>query len=343
MPRFERALLGATFATLALSSQAQAHIDMVGDVIGRQGDQKLSPCDGPPTGKVYTFEPGATIKLQVNETIQHPSYYRIAFDDNGQDGFKEPATIDPIDPNRKCPSDTAGQDQCTKGKGDYCNVVSNTGGASVLWDYLDPHLSGGQTWTYTVTLPNVECSNCVIQVIQVMEDDYIAGFPIHGPFCPQGNPNCDAKASLEDIYHRCIDIKLQKGAGMTPGTVSLGPTEVKNNGLLCPYAAGSSADAGVPMSAADSGVVVIGMGSDAGAVDHGSHSGDGGVSGGTTGLPFDASTPTVPGSTPSPNTASSDDSGCAVSPGSARGESAGLVALALAGLFAARRRRRHAR
>jgi MYXO-CTERM domain-containing protein len=340
MPRFERALLGATFATLALSSSASAHIDMVGAVIGRQGtddDTKLVPCDGPAAGKpVYTFEPGATIKLEVREKIPHPGYFRIAFDDNGQDGFKEPASIKPIDPNRACPYDD--NDQC-KGS-DFCNTVSNTGGASVLWDYLDPHnafIFGPATnWSYTVTLPNVECQNCVIQVTQIMEDT------IHGGYCPVDSTTCDGKASLPDNYHRCIDIKLQKGAGMTPGTVSLGPTEVKNNGLLCPYAAGSNTDAGVPMSAADSGVVVIGMGSDAGTVDHGAHGGDGGVSGGTTGLPFDASTPTVPGSTPTPS-APSDDSGCAVSPGSARGESAGLVALALAGLFAARRRRRSAR
>jgi hypothetical protein len=252
------AVAGAlAFASIPLfSSLSSAHIDMVGDVLSRGGDQKMSPCDGAArSSKVYTFEPGATIRLTLHEGVPHPSYYRIAFDDDGTDDFREPATIDPIDKGRACPFDA--NDQCTKGQGDYCNVVSSSGGASVLWDYLDPHVPTSflaqKDWSYTVTLPDVECSNCTIQVIQVMEDT------VHGAYCPQGNPKCDAQASLEDIYHRCIDIVLKKGVGKTPGTVSL---PASNNGKLCPYAAGDASDASVPSS--DAGVVVIQPSSDAG-------------------------------------------------------------------------------
>lgn len=116
-------------------------------------------------------------------------------------------------------------------------MVSKTGGATVLWDNLDPHITptqrGDKKWGWTVTLPNIECENCTIQVMQVMED------PVgdaHGPF--------DGKS---DLYYHCVDIKLKKGVGKTPGTVD---APVKNNGINCLESATSSeaADAGAPPS-----------------------------------------------------------------------------------------------
>jgi MYXO-CTERM domain-containing protein len=93
---------------------------------------------------------------------------------------------------------TDSTDKC--GTSDFCN------NSAVLWDNIDPHLGGESagTYTWTIQLPNVECENCVLQVIQVMED---IAFGFHGPF-----------DGAEDMYHRCIDIKLQKGAGTSgPG------------------------------------------------------------------------------------------------------------------------------
>jgi MYXO-CTERM domain-containing protein len=218
---------------------ASAHIDMLTPLVGRNGDQKARPCEGTGRGPVYTFEPGATITLGVAEGIPHDSYFRIAFDDDGQDSFKDPASIDPINPNRdddgllttlsggtgtggKCINNPA--DKC--GMSDFCNVVSTTG-ASVLWDNLDPHMASSTTgeWRWTVTLPNVECNNCTLQIIQVMED--IGG---HGPY--DGN---------NDLYYRCVDIVLKRGTGNSMGTAS-GPAQ--NKGINC--LAGQAADAGVP-------------------------------------------------------------------------------------------------
>jgi hypothetical protein len=227
----------ACASALASGSTAYAHINMLGALQSRGGDEKEVPCDGKRAdGPTYTFEPGATITLGVNEAVKHPSYFRIAFDDDGQDAFVEPASIDPIDPNRagqgkKC---LGGDDKC--GESDFCNVVSTTG-ASVLWDNLDPHLADkGGMWTWTVKLPNIECDNCTIQVIQVMEDT------VHGAYCPLGScakscssvlpglSNC-SDGSAQDLYHRCINVKLKKGAGTSgPGNAS-GP--VKNNGIDC--------------------------------------------------------------------------------------------------------------
>ncbi|HEY6882052.1 MAG TPA: hypothetical protein VI299_28680, partial [Polyangiales bacterium] len=83
--------LSTVLAGSVLATTAHAHINVVGDILARGGDQKLFPCDGDRSrGPVYTFEPGSTIKLQVSENIPHPGYFRIAFDKDGQDDFMDP-------------------------------------------------------------------------------------------------------------------------------------------------------------------------------------------------------------------------------------------------------------
>src|SRR5262249_31565127 len=131
------------------------------------------------------------------EYVSHPSYFRIAFDDDGDDGFKEPATILPIDPARKCPD----------GPGDHCGASDfyNTPAVLPNMDNLNPHLAAfGATpkYTWQVTLRNIECTNCTLQVIQVMEDD-----TFHGPYDPTPG------VGVEDLYHQCVDLVLKRGVG----------------------------------------------------------------------------------------------------------------------------------
>jgi hypothetical protein len=85
-----------------VASSAQAHIDMVGPLMSRGGDQKIAPCEGKDwgSGPVYTFEPGATITLTAREGVSHDGYFRIAFDDAGDDDFVDPTSIDPVNPDR---------------------------------------------------------------------------------------------------------------------------------------------------------------------------------------------------------------------------------------------------
>ncbi len=241
--------LAATLFAAWPTPQAHAHINMEGALKGREGDQKTGPCEGKPRGPVYKFEPGATIELHVNETIAHDGYFRIAFDNDGQDGFVDPQSIDPINPNRNGvgqPECLGGTDRC--GESDFCNVLSNSGGPTVLWDNLDPHIPSnplaGRKWSWTVTLPNIECSNCTIQVMQVMEDPLGV---LHGPF--------DGK---DDLYYRCIDIVLEKGVGMTPGTVA--GTAADNNGIDCTQA--EMSDGGVLLPDASVTPVLPDSGSD---------------------------------------------------------------------------------
>jgi MYXO-CTERM domain-containing protein len=206
--RFSRVLgaisLSAATALCAATAAAHISLDQGGTHKSRYGDNDLKegPCGmagGGRSANVYTYAPGATVPVTIVEFIPHPSYFRIAFDDDGDDGFVPPASIEPIDPMRACPFNAA--DKC--GAPDYYNSPT------VLpdMDDLNPHASAsfGQKYTWNVKLPHVECDNCTLQIIQVMEDT------IHGAYNPvKGDPNDNPY--VDDIYYQCIDLVLQKGA-----------------------------------------------------------------------------------------------------------------------------------
>jgi hypothetical protein len=223
-------VLAGVSCCLLSPPRAHAHIFMQGELTGREGDQKVGPCEGLPRSTTpYMFAPGAIIKLAAMEGIPHDGYFRIAFDDDGAD-FGEPQSIAPINPDRYGPGK-----KCLDTPDDHCGQSDFCSDETVLWDNVDPHLGTdvtfGQVREWTVQLPNVECDNCTIQVMQVMEDPADGA---HGPF--------DGES---DLYYRCIDVVLKKGAGPGPGEVT-GP--VANTGLECAKVAGtdggSAPDAG---------------------------------------------------------------------------------------------------
>jgi hypothetical protein len=191
----------AALAAFMAAPAAFAHISLEqgGTHLSRYGDSYLKelPCGkagGTRGTHIYTYAPGSTITVSFVETIPHPSYFRFAFQANGDSEFKEPASIKPIDPSRPCPIDS----------GDHCGTSDfyNTPNVLPMMDNLDPHLAGSsKTWTYQVTLPNVECDNCTLQIIQVMEDNQF-----HGDYDPTPG------VGVEDIYHQCIDLVLKAGA-----------------------------------------------------------------------------------------------------------------------------------
>ena len=111
--------------------------------------------------------------------MQHPGHYRIAFDEDGVDDFVDPATMREL----------------------YSND-------SVLLDGIED--KGERDYSVMVTLPNVTCDNCTLQVIQVMYDK--------PPYTTPGN----------DIYYQCADLVLRAegdtgadaGTDTDPGTGS---------------------------------------------------------------------------------------------------------------------------
>jgi len=174
------------------SDTALAHfaVDFADTHVSRNGpgEIKSAPC-GRPDGErgehVYTYAPGQTITVSWVEYVAHPGYFRIAFDNDGDDDFRNPASIAPA--SRSC---AEGEPNC--GDGDFHN------NATVLIDDFGRHevAENGKAYSAEVTLPDVECDNCTLQIIQLMTEASKA------PYEP-------AAEDADDIYYQCVDLKLQ--------------------------------------------------------------------------------------------------------------------------------------
>lgn len=122
---------------LALATPAYAHIALRSPA-PRTSAQKEGPCGdaGSVRGSTFTrFQPGETITVEWDETIDHPGHYRIAFDDDGDDVFQNPNNPDDNFP-------------------------------STLVEPIADKVGG--RYTQQVTLPTTPCTNCTLQLIQVM-------------------------------------------------------------------------------------------------------------------------------------------------------------------------------
>jgi len=168
----------AALGVMLGAAQASAHIKLnfpAPRFDYAQNGQKVGPCgEGTLSGDVSTFAPGQQITVEWDETVNHPGHFRIAFDpDGGEDGLEDPTDFDDFDtPN-------------------------------VLEDNIPDN--GGSTFSRIVTLPNVECEKCTLQIIQVMTDK--------PPWGPEGG---------DDIYYWCADIKLSAEVEPTSVTVGVG-------------------------------------------------------------------------------------------------------------------------
>jgi len=156
----------------ALSVVANAHITLRSPR-PRTAAQKDGPCGalnstrGSDAG-VTTYTAGDTITVTWDETVEHPGYFRIAFDDNGQD-FANPTS----------PGSDAG----------VILVVDQIPGRNVT--------DAGRGYTQQVTLPNTPCTNCTLQLIQVMTNRTTITEP--------------------DLYFQCADLVLLPRGGGTGG------------------------------------------------------------------------------------------------------------------------------
>jgi MYXO-CTERM domain-containing protein len=153
-------------AGLLTPSIAFAHASLVYPS-PRTTELKTGPCGAAGSVRgtnVTTLTAGSTIKVKWTETIEHPGHYRISFDPDGQD-FYTPQSF-----------------------------VENTEGQLNVIDDLIPDIAGTAPHAYEldITLPNMECTNCTLQMIQMMTDKAPYTLP----------PNSD------DIYYQCADITL---------------------------------------------------------------------------------------------------------------------------------------
>lgn len=155
--------------------EAHAHLSLTSPP-SRYGPDELKPgpcglVDGERTSNVTYYEPGEEIEVVWDEYVDHPGHYRIAFDDDGDDDFVDPAT-----------------------------TMDRYSNDTVLLDGIADKGPGERSYVARVTLPNVACDRCTLQVIQVMTDK--------APYTTPG----------DDIYYQCADLVLREGGDIDAGT-----------------------------------------------------------------------------------------------------------------------------
>jgi hypothetical protein len=220
-------LLVATALTClsGLAAPVRAHVCMdsptsrVGPGCSAASPQKVGPCGVAGRSQyVTTFRPGETITVTLNETIDHPSHYRIAFNPDG-DSFEDPTSVD----------DKTGAHPYVLLDG----IVDAEG--------LTPQ-------SVQVTLPNLACTRCTLQLIQVMYDKGQNGFG--------GNDGAGPAVDNNDLYYACADLVLAgepvvSDAG-TPGDAgaqtgdAAAPASDAGTGLADAGSALPGAEAGTP-------------------------------------------------------------------------------------------------
>lgn len=267
-----------------------------------EGNLKSGPCGQDTNGRtanVTVFEPGETITVTWNEYIDHPSYFRIAFDDDGDNGFVNRSDGQ----TNQQADDPEAMEAALNMDADILAIVTEE----------DDTTSGAEIRNVQVTLPDVECESCTLQLIQYMYDNPATG------------------------YFQCADIALR-------GAQQVGETPDAGAG-----GAGGSANASDAGAAGAAGAVDTGASGAAGASAGATNSvppaaGNGGTGGGATG---------VGGNTPAGGTGGvgtppvvaneeEDDGGCTLSASTGAygsGSSCLFSLLALALGIAARRRR----
>jgi hypothetical protein len=171
-----RLLFGAIVAA-GLSTVAQAHFVLVQPaaslVQNRLGDpQKIGPCGGVsanpgrgtpanpgvPSGAVTNVKGGSDIPLLVHESIFHPGHYRVALARTAAQLPKDPEV-------------TVAQTE--KGSRSQSAVIQNPPAPPVLLDGIFAHTerpAAPQSFDTMIPIPNINCPNCVLQVIEFMAD-----------------------------------------------------------------------------------------------------------------------------------------------------------------------------
>ncbi len=162
-------------AIASLSTVADAHFVLVSPaaslVQNRMGDpQKIAPCGGvsanaargtpanpgTPSNAVTALKGGSVLHLLLQETVFHPGHYRVAL---ARTAAQLPP--DPVVTTR----------DSDRGPWSVSAAIQATPAAPVLADGLFAHTERS-TGLYEgdVQIPNVNCRNCLIQVIEFMAE-----------------------------------------------------------------------------------------------------------------------------------------------------------------------------
>ena len=169
-----RVALAAAVLMTAAPAATQAHFRLLQPaswlVENELGDpQKSGPCGGTntdygkPTGIVNQATGGALLHVKVQETVYHPGHYRVAL------AVNSPTEL-PLDP-KATTTDTE------KGPLSVSAEIQNPVQMPVLADGLFVHTAkAAAPFETDVTLPNISCKHCTLQVIEFMEQH-----PVNNP------------------------------------------------------------------------------------------------------------------------------------------------------------------
>ena len=165
--------LACAILALCLYTTADAHFVLIAPaaslVQNRLGDpQKIGPCGGVsanpgrgtpanpgvPSGAVTSVKGGTMLPLMVQEAIFHPGHYRVAL-------ARTMAQL-PADP-KVTVADTG------SGPRSQSAEIQNPTVAPVLLDGIFAHTERpAQNFETEVPIPNINCQNCILQVIEFM-------------------------------------------------------------------------------------------------------------------------------------------------------------------------------
>ena len=170
-------------AVLLIPSVAAAHIRITSPTPRSTTDLKDQHCGaaGSARANVHTLAPGSVLHLVWDEYIVHPGWFRVSFQKNGD--------IFEIPPISTGPSGTGAKSNYPTE--DLTGKTDPTSGSQIIADRI---VHG--TLSLDVTLPNVECNNCTLQLIQMMTD----------------KPPYSSDAASDDIYFACVDLVLSASA-----------------------------------------------------------------------------------------------------------------------------------
>jgi hypothetical protein len=345
-----RVALTLALALVGLSSTAHAHFILMtppqtsNDVVGGKG---APPC-GPDTGAAATPTPvqgGHLLTVKLEETVGHKGFYRFALAMSSRSQLP-PDNVVYDSTGKVLPSSGIGPDGKTligtSARADTenppvfpviaDNVFSHTTEASGVF-YPNAANTAIAGTISTVTLPNVNCDRCILQVIEFM--------------WPHGyNGTAGKNDGGGYFYHHCAELKITADPAM-PVFVPGGSTDGGTTDAGSPKDASGDAATGAAGSSGTGAAGTVGTGaagttgaagvSATGAAGTGSSAA--GTSGGTAGTTGAAGTTTT-GAAGS-RTTESASSGCSV--GSAPKGAEALALLAGVALMAMRRRGRRRR
>jgi hypothetical protein len=168
-------ILHVVLAVASLSSVADAHFVLVSPaaslVQNRLGDpQKIAPCGGvsantqrgtpanpgSPSNAVTQLTGGSVLHLLIQETVFHPGHYRVAL---ARTAAQLPP--DPVVTTR----------DSERGPWSVSAAIQDPPVAPVLADGLFAHTERPMgLYEADIQVPNINCVNCLIQVIQFMAE-----------------------------------------------------------------------------------------------------------------------------------------------------------------------------